>query len=92
LIREFVPPKSLKVRVLSDAFYLCPVAMRACQTRGFHWFSVASKNRNVIRTPGTKRGQIASSREEYLTTFFAEIFAADLQSARWNTSEFLEAT
>jgi hypothetical protein len=35
---------------------------------------------------------IASSRLAYLTTFFAEIFAAGLQSARWNTAEFLEAT
>ena len=56
LIREFVPPKRLTVRVLLDAFCLCPVAMRACQTRGFHQFSVASKNRNAIRTPGKKRG------------------------------------
>jgi hypothetical protein len=33
----------------------------------------------------------ASSRVAYRTRFFAEIFAADLQPARWNTPEFLEA-
>ena len=35
---------------------------------------------------------IASSLVLYLTTFFAEIFAADLQSALWNTPEFFDAT
>ena len=35
---------------------------------------------------------IASSRVAYRKAFFAEIFAADLQSGRWNTSEFLEET
>jgi len=35
---------------------------------------------------------IASSRVLYLTRFFAEIFAADLQSALWNTAEFFDAT
>jgi len=28
----------------------------------------------------------------YLTKFFSEIFAADLQSGLWKTAEFLEAT
>jgi hypothetical protein len=34
----------------------------------------------------------ASPRVAYLTRFFSEIFAAALQSARWKTAEFFEAT
>ena len=37
------------IRVLFDAFYLTPVVIRACETRGFSWFSVASKNRTLAR-------------------------------------------
>ena len=46
MIREFVPPAGVKVRVLFDAFYLCPTVTRACQSRGFCYFSVAAKNRS----------------------------------------------
>jgi len=35
---------------------------------------------------------IGSSRVAYRTRFFAEIVDTDLQSARWKTAEFLEAT
>lgn len=57
LIREFTPPGGLKVRVLFDAFYLCAAVVRACQSRKFSWFSVASQGRNFIR-PGGKRRRI----------------------------------
>lgn len=52
MIRAFDPPNGLKVRVLFDAFYLCPAVTKACETRGFTWFSVASKNRTIVRTWG----------------------------------------
>jgi hypothetical protein len=48
-IRDCQVPKGLKVRVLFDAFYLTPVVIRACESRHFAWFSVASKNRTLIR-------------------------------------------
>ena len=38
-----------KVRVLFDAFYLAPCVVAACKSRGFTWFSVASKNRKLTR-------------------------------------------
>lgn len=53
MVSEFDVPEGLKVRVLFDAFYLCPVVVKACEKRGFYWFSVASKNRN-FRRDGTK--------------------------------------
>lgn len=53
MIRQFDAPAGLKVRVLFDAFYLCPQVVRACETRGFTWFSVASKNR-CFRRDGEK--------------------------------------
>ena len=34
------------VRVLFDAFYLCPQVTRACESRGYSYFSVAAKGRN----------------------------------------------
>jgi hypothetical protein len=45
MIREFTPPAGVKVRVLFDAFYLSPVVTRACETKGYSYFSVAAKNR-----------------------------------------------
>ena len=42
-----LPAAGLKVRVLFDAFYLCPAVTSACERRGFTWFSVAAKNRNL---------------------------------------------
>ena len=47
LIRAFTPPAGVKVRVLFDAYYLCPTVTKACEAQGFQWFSVASKNRNL---------------------------------------------
>ena len=52
MIRAFDPPKGVKVRVLFDAFYLCPTVTKACDQRGFTWFSVASKNRTLVRRWG----------------------------------------
>jgi SRSO17 transposase len=47
MIDCFEPPEGLKTRVLFDAFYLCPSVVRACENKGFFWFSVASKNRKL---------------------------------------------
>jgi hypothetical protein len=49
IIRRLQPPEGLKTRVLFDAFYLAPNVIRACEERGFKWFSVASKNRKLHR-------------------------------------------
>lgn len=49
MINQLVVPKGLKVRVLFDAFYLAVNVVKACESRGFTWFSVASKNRNMVR-------------------------------------------
>lgn len=49
MINELRVPKGLKVRVLFDAFYLAANVVRACESRGFTWFSVASKNRKLVR-------------------------------------------
>jgi SRSO17 transposase len=57
MIREFEVPAGLKVRVLFDAFYLSPVVVRACEKRGFAWFSVAAKNRCLRRTGEKGRGR-----------------------------------
>ena len=59
LIRAFRPPAGLRVRVLFDAFYLCPAVTRAAEERGFTWFSVAARNRNLVRDNGRK-GDIGS--------------------------------
>jgi len=50
LIRDFTPPRGVPVRVLFDAYYLCPTVTKACDARGFTWCSVATKNRRLIRT------------------------------------------
>lgn len=53
-----VAAEGLRVRVLFDAFYLCPVVVRACESKGFTFFSVAARNRN-FKTLNGKRRQIA---------------------------------
>lgn len=45
LIREFPTFKGVSVKVLFDAYYLNAAVIATCQERGFHWFSVASRNR-----------------------------------------------
>jgi SRSO17 transposase len=57
MIKQFQVPAGLKVRVLFDAFYLSPVVVKACEKRGFVWFSVASKNRNFRRDGAKGKGK-----------------------------------
>ncbi len=61
MIRSFNAPAGVKVRVLFDAFYLCPVVARACESKGFTFFSVAQRNRCFTTTSGSrhKRRRIA---------------------------------
>jgi SRSO17 transposase len=63
MVREFVPPAGLKVRVLFDAFYLCPAVTRACESKGVSYFSVAAKNRSFradgVEGRGRKIGLLA---------------------------------
>jgi SRSO17 transposase len=60
MIQALQPPVAgMKVRVLFDAFYLCPTVTRACEGRGFTFFSVASRNRNFT-TDNRKRRKIAA--------------------------------
>lgn len=58
MIRAFEPPRGVKVRVLFDAFYLCAPVTNACESRGFTWFSVASKNRTFAREGRGKSGKL----------------------------------
>ena len=41
-------PRSLKVTVLFDAYYLCDVVADACGARGWHYIGVAKGNRNLV--------------------------------------------
>jgi hypothetical protein len=58
MIRDFTAPPGVKVRVLFDAFYLCPGVTNACVSKGFFFFSVAQRGRNFT-TPNGKRRKIA---------------------------------
>ena len=56
MIRDFHPPVAgMKVRVLFDAFYLCPSVCRACEEQGFTFFSVAQRNRIFTTDNGKRR-------------------------------------
>jgi hypothetical protein len=56
MVRDFAPPaEAVKVRVLFDAFYLCPQMARTCEARGFTFFSVAARNRNFTTGQGRRR-------------------------------------
>jgi len=55
IIGEFKPVADLKVRVLFDAYYLCPKVTKTCEIRGFKWFSVASRNRAFTRVRAGRR-------------------------------------
>ena len=57
MILQFDAPAGLKVRVLFDAFYLCPQVVKAAEKRGFVWFSVAAKNRCFKRDGEKGRGR-----------------------------------
>jgi SRSO17 transposase len=52
---ESAVPAGLKVRVLFDAFYLCPTVSKACVSKGFFFFSVAQRSRNFTTANGKKR-------------------------------------
>jgi hypothetical protein len=53
--------KGLKVRVLFDAFYLCPAVTKACESKGFSWFSVAARNRTFRRGgPRSKKAKLGA--------------------------------
>jgi hypothetical protein len=55
MIRELRLPEGVKVRVLFDAFYLCPAVTKACENRGFTFFSVAQRNRQFTTENGKRR-------------------------------------
>jgi len=55
MVRDFAPPDGVKVRVLFDAFYLCPQVARACEGKGFTFFSVAARNRTFTTDAGKRR-------------------------------------
>jgi hypothetical protein len=49
LIRQFNPPPSVHVRVLFETYYLCPVVIKACREKGFHFVSTLKSNRNLFK-------------------------------------------
>jgi len=49
LISEFKPPEGVKVTVLFDSYYLCPVVVKSCQKSGFHFVSTLKSNRNLFK-------------------------------------------
>jgi len=49
LISEFEPPEDLRVRVLFDSYYLCPVVVKACRRKGFRFVSTLKSNRNLFK-------------------------------------------
>jgi SRSO17 transposase len=55
MIKAFVPPPGVKVRVLFDAFYLCPAVTHPCEDKGFTFFSVAQRNRCFTTANGKRR-------------------------------------
>jgi hypothetical protein len=55
MIKALEAPAGVKVRVLFDAFYLCPTVTKACESKGFTFFSVAARNRNFTSANGKRR-------------------------------------
>ena len=49
LISEFEPPQKVKVKVLFDSYYLCPVVVKSCRKKGFRFVSVLKSNRNLFK-------------------------------------------
>lgn len=47
IIKSFTAPQGIKVIVLFDTYYLCPVVTKACKEKGFHFISVLKSNRNL---------------------------------------------
>jgi SRSO17 transposase len=65
IIATFELPWALKVRVLFDAFYLCPQVTKTCRNKGFVWFSVAARNRTFTRDRG-RRAKLGASAPGWL--------------------------
>ena len=65
MIHDFPNFAGVRVHVLFDAFYLCPQVTNACASRGWQWFSVASRNRNFTPEKG-KRRRLAAWSPGYL--------------------------
>jgi hypothetical protein len=61
MIRKVPSFGRLRVRVLFDSFYLCPLVVQACASRGFSWFSVAQRSRRFTRVRGVRKaiGELA---------------------------------
>ena len=57
MVRDFAAPDGVKVRVLFDAFYLCPQVTRACEAKGYTFFSVAARNRTFTADNGRRQGK-----------------------------------
>lgn len=55
MVRQMPSFGRLRVRVLFDAFYLCPLMVQACNSRRFTWFSVAQRGRCFTRTNGLRK-------------------------------------
>src|SRR5687768_770586 len=66
MIKAFAAPAGVKVRVLFDAFYLCPTVTHACQDRGFTFFSVAARNRNFTADSNGRRGPVRRRRKRQI--------------------------
>ncbi|MCH7686177.1 MAG: transposase [Planctomycetes bacterium] len=49
LISSFEAPEGVRVRVLFDSYYLCPVVVGACRRKGFRFFSTLKSNRNLFK-------------------------------------------
>lgn len=47
LIESFICPKSVRVSVLFDSWYLNPTVVTACQEKGYHYISQAKSNRTI---------------------------------------------
>jgi len=49
MIEEYDPPDGVCVRVCFDNFYLCPVVVKACRRKKFHFVSTLKSNRNLYK-------------------------------------------
>lgn len=49
LIGEFDVPEGVRMRVLFDSYYLCPVVVKACRKQGFRFVSTLKSNRNLFK-------------------------------------------
>jgi len=49
LISSLEVPEGVEVLVEFDSYYLCPVVVKACRRKGFHFVSTLKSNRNLFR-------------------------------------------